>query len=63
LGGNNPIYKLVYTERKVNMNYKTMEIGTIIGDTLYYIEYLAEEEKCSNYLAIIQMMVNSFEIT
>ena len=40
-----------------------MEIGTIIGDTLYYIEYRAEEEKYSNYLAIIQMMINSFEIT
>jgi hypothetical protein len=63
LGGNNPIYKLAYTDVEDDTNYKTMEIGTIIGDTLYYIEYLAEEEKCSNYSAIIQMMINSFEIT
>ena len=63
MGGNNPIYKLVYTEREADTNYKTMEIGTIIGNTLYYIEYRAEEEKYSNYLAIIQMMINSFEIT
>jgi hypothetical protein len=63
LGGNNPIYKLVYTEREADTNYKTMEIGTIIGDRIYYIEYPSEEEKYSNYLVIIQMMINSFEIT
>ena len=40
-----------------------MEIGTIIGDKVYYIEYIAEEEKYSNYLPTIQMMINSFEIT
>jgi hypothetical protein len=40
-----------------------MEIGTIIGDKVYYIKYIAEEEKYSNYLPTIQMMINSFEIT
>lgn len=58
-----PAYKLVYTNVEDDTNYKTMEIGTIIGDKVYYIEYIAEEEKYSNYLPTIQMMINSFEIT
>ena len=58
-----PAYKLVYTDREDDTNYKTMEIGTIIGDKVYYIEYIAEEERYTNYLPTIQMMINSFEIT
>jgi eukaryotic-like serine/threonine-protein kinase len=58
-----PAYKLVYTDVEDDTNYKTMEIGTIIGDKVYYIEYIAEEERYTNYLPTIQMMINSFEIT
>ena len=58
-----PAYKLVYSDVEDDTNYKTMEIGTIIGDKVYYIEYISEEEKYSNYLPTIQMMINSFEIT
>jgi hypothetical protein len=61
-GNNNPAYRLIYTDREDNINYKTMEIGTIIGDRVYYIEYIAEEKKYSNYLPVIQMMINSLEI-
>jgi S1-C subfamily serine protease len=64
LGGDNkPAYRLIYTDREDDVNYKTMEIGTIIGDRVYYIEYFAEEKKYSNYLPTIQMMINSFQIT
>ena len=58
-----PAYKLVYTDVEDDTNYKTMEIGTIIGDKVYYIEYIAEAEKYSGYIPTIQMMINSFEIT
>jgi hypothetical protein len=64
-----PAYKLVYTEtledeeEEEGTNLKSMEIGTIIGDRVYFIEYIAEEEKYSDYLPIIQMMINSIEIT
>jgi hypothetical protein len=60
---NNPAYGLIYTDREDNTNYKTMEIGTIIGDRIYTIEYLAEENQYSNYLPTIQMMINSLQIT
>ena len=64
-GGNNthPAYRLIYTDREDNINYKTMEIGTIIGDKVYYIQYIAEEKKYSNYLPTVQMMINSLQIT
>jgi hypothetical protein len=58
-----PAYKLVYTDVEDETNYKTLEIGTIIGDKVYYIEYIAEAEKYSGYLPTIQMMIDSFEIT
>jgi S1-C subfamily serine protease len=63
LGGNNPAYGLIYTDREGDINYKTIEIGTIIGNRVYYIEYIAEEKKYSDYLPTIQMMINSLEIT
>jgi hypothetical protein len=63
-GGNNPAYGLIYTYRANATNYKTMEIETIIGDRIYYIQYSAVGEKqYSNYLPTIQMMINSLQIT
>jgi S1-C subfamily serine protease len=65
LGGednNRPAYRLLYTDKEDDANYKTMEIGTIIGDRVFFINYVAEEEKYSNYLPNIQMMINSLQI-
>ena len=61
IGRNNPAYGLIYSDRENGNNYKTIEIGTIIGDRIYYIEYIAEEKQYSNYLPTIQMMINSFK--
>jgi len=61
-GNNNPAYGLVSTDRVDGTNYKRMEIGTIIGDRIYFIRYNAEEKKYSNYLPTIQMMINSLQI-
>jgi hypothetical protein len=62
LGGNNPAYGLIYANRKDDTYYITLEIGTIIGDRVYYIKYSAEEKQYSNYLPTIQTMINSLEI-
>jgi hypothetical protein len=62
LSGDNTAYELIYTDREDGINYKTMEIGTIIGDRIYYSEYFAEVNKYSNYLPTIQMMINSLQI-
>lgn len=62
-GNNSSAYGLIYTDRVDGTNYKRMEIGTIIGDKVYFIRYNAEEKKYSNYLPTIQMMINSLQIT
>jgi S1-C subfamily serine protease len=62
LGGSNPAYRLVYSDREDDTSYRTMEVGTIIGDKVYFIEYIAEEENYSDYLPIVYTMVDSLEI-
>src|SRR5919112_349154 len=61
-GGNNPAYGLIFTYREDDTNYKRMEIGTIVGDRIYFIRYNAQEKQYSNYLPTIQMMINSLQI-
>jgi hypothetical protein len=61
--GGKPAYKLVYTDVEDGINYKTMEIGTITADRLYYVEYLAEEEQYPDYLPTVQKMIDSLKIT
>jgi hypothetical protein len=58
-----PAYKLVYTDVEDGINYKSMEIGTIAGDRLYYVKYLVEEEQYPDYLPTVQKMVDSLKIT
>jgi PsbP-like protein len=62
--GGYPAYKLVYTDvDENNINYKDMEIGTIIGDKVYFVTYDAAEEEYSVYLPTIQKMIDSLKIT
>jgi eukaryotic-like serine/threonine-protein kinase len=62
--GGYPAYKLVYTDvDEDNINYKDMEIGTIIGDKVYLVTYDAAEEEYSVYLPTVQKMIDSLKIT
>src|ERR687895_175417 len=59
-----PAYEIVFTDEEDGIDYKTMEIGTIIGDKIYFVTYYAEEEEqYSDYLPTIQKMVSSLEMT
>ena len=42
---------------------KTMEVWTINGNTAYMISYNADSSDFSNYLPIIQKMIDSFATT
>jgi hypothetical protein len=42
---------------------KSMEIGTIIGNNGYFVDYTAASSKFLEYLPLIQEMINSFEVT
>jgi hypothetical protein len=57
-----PAYKLVSTDEEDGIDYKSMEIGTIIGDKVYFVTYYAEEEQYSNYLPTIEKMIDSFQL-
>ena len=40
-----------------------MEIGTIIGDKAYSLQYIADAPKFSGYLPAVQKMIDSLQIT
>ena len=58
-----PAYKLVFTDEEDGIDYKSMEIGTIIGDKVYFVTYYAKEEQYSDYLLTIQKMISSVKMT
>lgn len=68
-----PAYKLVftyaYTSTDPNGNMilgdesKSMEIGTVVGDNLYRLEYEPDLQYYDYYLPAVQRMIGSFEIT
>jgi hypothetical protein len=59
---NRPAYRIVSTNVQDDITYKTLEIGTIIGNKVYLITYDAEEAEFSKYQPIVQDMINSFQV-
>jgi eukaryotic-like serine/threonine-protein kinase len=62
ISGNNPAYKVVYTNREEEDEHKTMQVLSIKEDKAYLLTYIAEKRKYLDYLPIIERMINSFEI-
>jgi tetratricopeptide (TPR) repeat protein len=69
--GNNegPAYRMVYTyavefvdSPGVTVDLKSMEIGTVIGDKLYIVEYDADIARYDQYLPIIEEMIRSMQL-
>lgn len=46
----------MYDDSEDNINYRTMEIGTIIDGKVYYIEYVADADKYSKYFPTEEAM-------
>ena len=60
----NPAYMFVYNY--TDPEYGTIqeqEVGTIVDNKIFYITYLAQEDKYSEYLNTAQDIINSFQIT
>jgi eukaryotic-like serine/threonine-protein kinase len=61
---NNTAYNMTYYETGDDgIQYRTVEVGTIIGDEVYYINYFAEVDKYSDYWQVVVKMINSFDVT
>jgi len=57
-------YKLIYTYTTGDgFRMKDMEIGTMIGDKVYYIIYDGKESLFDKYIPIVQTMIDSFKVT
>jgi hypothetical protein len=60
----NKAYKLIYAYTTGDgFKMKDMEIGTIIGDRVYYIIYDGKESLFDNYMPIMKTMIDSFKVT
>lgn len=58
---NQPAYSLIYTD--TTTWDKVKEVGTIIGDKVYILTYSTNTQNYSIYLATVDMMIDSFQIT
>jgi hypothetical protein len=59
---NKPAYSLVTTNTADGTAMKSLEVGTLVGDKLYYILFSTEESKYNSFLPDIQKMIDSFEL-
>lgn len=55
-------YKLTYTRQEEQCKLQTMEIGTVRNGKAYFITYTAEQKEYDQHLAVVEEMINSFEI-
>jgi serine/threonine-protein kinase len=58
----NPARKIVYEYREGQDDIKVMELLTVEGDKGYIIRYTTEAARYSDYLPIIQKMIDSFQV-
>jgi hypothetical protein len=59
----NRAYTIIWTYTSPTYGIrKSIEIGTIIGNKGYFVDYTAAEDKFQDYLVVVQKMINSFEI-
>jgi serine/threonine-protein kinase len=64
LGGNHEARKLVYsTITGGDEFFKKMQIYTIYNNKVYLITFTAQETLFSNYIPLIEKMINTFEIS
>lgn len=62
--GNNPAYLLIYsTITGGDEFFKKMQVYTVFNNKVYLITFTAQEALFSDYLPVVQKMIDSFEIS
>jgi hypothetical protein len=59
-----PAYTIIGSYKNPSFGLqKIMEIGTIIGDKAYSVQYILDAPKYTDYLPTVQKMIDSMQIT
>ena len=58
----NPAYKLIGTYERNSDLQKLIEVGTIIGNKAYFIQFIADPTQYPNYLSTVQKIINSLRV-
>ena len=59
---NNPAYELTFTDKLGKKTMKTMQLGSIIGNKIFIIQYYTEIDKFPLNLPIVNTMIKSLHI-
>jgi hypothetical protein len=63
LAGNHLTYKIIWTYTHPTYGIrKSIEVGTVIGNKGYFIDYTSNISKFSNYLQVVQKVISSLDI-
>jgi Tfp pilus assembly protein PilF len=58
-----PAYSLTMSANDNGLPVKNLETGVLIGDSVYYIQYEADQDKYDIYLPAVQNMVKSIQVS
>jgi hypothetical protein len=59
----NPAHSIEYLEHHPNQPLKKMQVWSVIGDRVYIITYAADESEFPQYLADVQSIIQSMQIS
>jgi hypothetical protein len=59
----NPAHAIEYTESHPGQPLKKMQVWSIVGDRVYIVTYAADESEYSQYLADVQAIIQSMQIS
>ena len=58
-----PAYKVIYSFTDQGENIKGLEMGTMVGNKVYFITYENSPSKFDSDFPTVQKMIDSFELT
>lgn len=59
----NPAQKIVFTAKLGSYDLKGLHVYTIKNNKIYIVGYMGQSDRYSDFIGIVQQMIDSFEIT
>ena len=59
----NPAHMIEYLENHPDQQLKKLQVWTVVGDRVYTVTYAADESEYSQYLADVQALIESLQIS